>query len=304
MAKILLPFALSPDAEARLAAAGEVVRPPAHDEDTLCAYVADCDAIVARTHVTISRRVLAAGPRLRVVGVPGVGTDRVDVAAADELGIQVVNTPAAATEAVADLALAFMLQLLRPIGRLSAAYRAGVFTGARAAGHGDELHQRTVGIVGMGRIGSAVGRRCAAGFGAQVLYNDIADVGPFDFAAEAVPKDDIWARCDMITLHVPLTPQTRSLIDADVLSRTKPTAYLVNTARGAVVDTAALTAALLGQRIAGAALDVTDPEPLPPEHPLFTCERCLLTPHIAARTHRGLRRMYDVVDAVIAVLRS
>ena len=302
MHKVLLVESLDTDAEGRLAAGATVVRAPSADEDTLRRLVADCDALVVRTNISVTRRLLEAGRRLRVVGVAGVGVDRVDLAAAHDLGIAVLNTPAAATDAVADLTVALMLQLLRPIPRLAEQYREGHFQAARAQPHGRELCDLTVGIVGIGRIGSRVGRTCAAGFGARVLYNDIIAVGPFDFQAKPADKDTIWSQSDIITLHVPLTDQTRGLIGAEVLSRLRPTALLINTVRGAVVDTAALTSALENGQLGGAALDVTDPEPLPPEHPLFACERCLLTPHIAARTFGGLRRMCAVVDDVLAFL--
>lgn len=303
MYRILLAEALDVDAEQRLEAAATVVRAPAADEQTLCGLIADCDALVARTHNPITRAVLEAGRRLRIVGVAGVGVEHVDIAAAQELGILVLNTPAAATDAVADFAVELILQLLRPIPRLAAEYRAGRFHEARAAPHGRELRELTVGIVGMGRIGAQVGRRCAA-CGARILYNDILPVGPFDFPAEAVEKGTIWSQSDIVSLHVPLTELTRGLIDGDVLSCFRSTTLLVNTARGAVVDTAALTAALQTGQIGGAALDVTDPEPLPPDHPLLACERCVVTPHVAARTYGGLRRMYAVVDDVLAFLRG
>ena len=304
MFKILLSEALDAEAEQRLAAAANVVRAPRSDEDTLQQLIGDCDALVVRTHNRVPRRLLEGGRRLRVVGVAGVGVDHVDVAAAQELGIAVLNTPAAATEAVADLTVALMLQLLRPIPRLAEQYRHGQFCAARAQPHGRELGELTVGIVGMGRIGSWVGRICAAGFGARVLYNDIVAVGPFDYPAQPVEKAAIWTESDIITLHVPLTDATRGLVNADVLARFRPTALLINTARGAVVDTAALTAALQERRLGGAALDVVEPEPLPLEHPLFACERCILTPHIAARTERGMRRMCAVVDQVLAFLQA
>lgn len=304
MPKFLLTHHLSEEAEARLCAAGEVVVAPDADEATLCRMVADCDALVARTHAKITRPILEAGSQLRVVGVPGVGLNNVDVAAAVGLGIKVVNTPAAATDAVADVAVEMMLMLQRPISRLAAEYARGRFEEARSYTHGVELRELTIGIVGMGRIGSAVGRRCAAGFGARVIYNDIVEVGPFDFAAEAVDKPTLWARADVVTLHVPLTEQTRGLIGAEVLSSLRPGAMLINTARGAVVDTDALAAALQDGRLSGAAMDVTEPEPLPLDHPLFAMDSCIVTPHIAARTHGGLRRMFDVVDDVIAALRA
>jgi D-3-phosphoglycerate dehydrogenase len=302
MFKILLGESLDADAERRLAAGAQVIRAPRGDEPTLKALIEDCDALIVRTNQRVPRRLLEAGRRLKVVGVAGVGLDNVDLAAAAELGIAVLNTPAAATDAVADLAVALMLQLLRPIPRLTEQYRRGDFQAARAQPHGREMGELTVGIVGMGRIGSRVGRTCAAGFGARVLYNDIVDVGPFDFAAERVEKDTVWAGSDVVTLHVPLTDATRTLVNDDVLARLRPTALLINTARGGVVDTAALTTALQEGRLAGVGLDVVEPEPLPPGHPLFACERCILTPHIAARTHRGMQRMCAVVDQVLEFL--
>jgi phosphoglycerate dehydrogenase-like enzyme len=137
-----------------------------------------------------------------------------------------------------------------------------------------------------------------------VLYNDIIPVGPFAFPADAVDKDTLWSASDIVTLHVPLTGQTRGLVNADVLARLRPTAFLINTARGAVVDADALTDALRSNCLAGAALDVTDPEPLPLDHPLFSCPNCLLTPHVAARTVGGLRRMFDIVDDVLEFLHA
>ncbi len=301
MYRTLLAEPLDAEAEQKLEAAATVIRAPAADEATLCRLIGDCDALVARTHTRVTRAVLEAGRRLRVVGVAGVGVDRVDLDAARERGITVVNTPAAATDAVADFTVELMLLLLRPIPRLAAEHRSGRFAAARAEPHGRELRELTVGIVGMGRIGSQVARRCAAA-GARVLYNDIIAVGPFDFAAAAADKPALWAESDIVTLHVPLTTLTRKLVNADVLARLRPGALLVNTARGAVVDTEALAAALESGRLGGAGLDVTDPEPLPTGHPLFGTDRCILTPHVASRTYGGMRRMCAVVDDVLAVL--
>lgn len=300
--RILLAEPLDADAERRLEAAAEVVRPGATEDRALRAAVSDCVALITRTHTHVSRELLVSGKHLRVVGVAGVGTDRVDLDAARELGIVVLNTPDAAGDAVAEFTLALMLQLLRPVPRLAEDLKRGMYREARAVPHGVELRELTVGIVGMGRIGARVGRICSAGFGAKVLYNDIVDVGPFDFAAEAVDKSTIWSQADIVSLHVPLTDRTRGLVDAKVLERFQPHALLINTARGALIDSDALTAALLENRIGGAALDVTHPEPLPPGHPLFNTKNCILTPHVAARTSRGLRRMFAIVDAVLAHL--
>ncbi|MFH1748735.1 MAG: NAD(P)-dependent oxidoreductase [Planctomycetota bacterium] len=304
MFKILLADVLDSDSEQRLNAGAQVIRPPAGDEATLCEHIGDCDALVARTHTPVTRAVLAAGQRLRVVGVAGVGVDRVDTAAAAELGITVLNTPDASSDAVAEFAVSLMLQLLRPTARLAAGYKQGIFKEARKSAHGRELRELTVGIVGMGRIGSRVGRICSAGCGARVLYNDIVEVGPFAYPATPADKETIWSTADIITLHVPLTDLTRKLVEGEVLARLRPEAYLINTARGAVVDNAALAKALQKNALAGAALDVTDPEPLPVGHPLFDCNNCIITPHIAARTFGGLHRMYAVVDDVLDHLRT
>jgi D-3-phosphoglycerate dehydrogenase len=307
MPRILLAEALDAEAEARLRASADVVTPESTAEAALCSAIRGCDAMVARTSTRVTRLLLETGVldggRLRIIGVAGVGLDRVDIAAARELGVELVHTPAAASDAVAELTIELMLMLLRPVPRLAAEYKAGRYREVRERPHGDELRERTVGIVGMGRIGARVARICAAGFGARVLYNDIADVGPFSFAATREDKATLWRESDIITLHVPLTADTRGLISADVLGQFRPGARLINTARGAVIDTAALTAALQNGQLGGAGLDVTHPEPLPSDHPLFSLESCILTPHIAARTHGGLRRMFDVVDRVLDILK-
>lgn len=302
--KILLAEPLSPEHDARLRAAATIVAPAGAGEDGLVAAIGDCDAIIGRTHTPISARVIAAGSQLRVIGVAGVGLDRVDLGAAETRAIRVIHTPAASTQAVAELAAALVLQILRPTVRLAGEYRAGRFRAARAGAHGGELRELTVGIIGMGRIGSRFGRICAAGFGSRVIYHDIADVGPFDFRAERVTAEEVWAEADVVSLHVPLDASTQGMVDAAALGKMKPTAMLVNTARGAVVETAALVEALERGRIAAAALDVTEPEPLPGDHPLLAMPNCIVTPHIAARTHGGLRRMCDVVDEVLAALAS
>ena len=302
--RILLAEPLDADAEERLAAAAEVVRPEVASEAAIVAAITDCDALIGRTHTHVTREIIHAAPRLRVIGVAGVGTERVDHAAATERGITVLSTPAAASDAVAELAVAFMIELLRPIGRMAGEYRRGRFAEVRETAHGRELRELTVGIIGMGRIGSRVGRICSAGIGARVIYHDTAPVGPFLFAAAAVSREELLGQADVISLHVPLTAETTRMIDGEALARMKPGAFVVPTARGRVVDTAALVTALKEHRLAGAALDVVDPEPLPQNHPLFSMANVIVTPHIAARTVGGLRRMLGIVDDVIAYLHS
>lgn len=281
---------------------GRVTVLDSYDQDALVQSMGDVDALLVRTDARVTRRVLENAPRLRVIGRGGTGLDNIDLQAARERGISVVYTPAAATDAVADLTVGMMIALLRQVTLVDGLVRAGRFDEARAQNIGAELSTLTLGIVGMGRIGKAVGRRCRLGFGMTVLYNDIVEPGPLTFEATSASKEELFARCDVVSLHVPLTRETRGMISADALALFKHTAILINTARGAVVDDVALAGALRSAALGGAALDVFDPEPLPPDHPLLSAPHTVLTPHIGARTVGSLSRMNDVVHDVLAVL--
>jgi phosphoglycerate dehydrogenase-like enzyme len=300
--KILVCEHYSDDALGRLSGAGDIVRCGVPSERELLDAVADADALLVRTYTQVTPRILDGAPRLKVIGRGGVGVENIDVRAAAARGITVVHTPAAATEAVAELAIGLMLALERKILAGDARVRAGDFDGARKIAIGRELGQCTVGIVGMGRIGRTVGRIAAAGFGARVVYNDIVEVGPFDYPAASLAKPDLYAAADIVTLHVPLTALTRGMINAAALRAFKPTTTLINTARGALLDAAAVGAALRAGRLAGAAADVYEPEPPPPDHPLLVAPNVILSPHAGARSPCGQARMNDVVDDVIAVL--
>jgi glyoxylate reductase len=218
----------------------------------------------------------------------------VDVEAATARGIQVGNTPDVLTESTADLALALMLGVARRLAEGESFVRAGEWlTWEPGLMLGRDLHGATVGIVGYGRIGQAVGRRLQ-GFGCELLTTT---------RSGGVPLEELLERSDFVTLHCPLTPETRGLIDGDALRRMKPTAYLVNTARGPVVDTHALARALNAGELAGAALDVTDPEPLAGDHPVLDAPNLLVVPHIASATHDTRGRMADMaVDNLLAAL--
>ena len=286
----------------RMRAIGDVTVLDDHSEESLKAAVRDCDAVLVRTYAPMSRTVLESAKRLRVIGRGGVGLENIDLAAARERGIAVVYTPAAATDAVAELTVGLMIALLRKIPAGDTAVRSGRLAEVRQVWSGRELSELTLGIVGLGRIGRAVARRCRNGFGMSVLYNDIVAPGWLDFAAAAVGKEELYAKSDVISLHVPLTDQTRQLINTTTLARFKPGSVLINTARGAVVNNGALAHALASGTLAGAALDVFDPEPPPADDVLLHAPNTLLTPHIGARTERGLARMNDVVEDVIRVL--
>lgn len=244
----------------------------------------------------IDRGLIEAATELRAISTYAVGTDNIDLAAASERGIPVGHTPDVLTETSADLALALMLAVMRRIPEGDAEVRAGewlTWEPARLLGH--DLHRATVGIVGLGRIGRAVKRR-VEGFGAEAIHTGRTD---------GVAIDELLERSTVVTLHCPLTDATRGLIDADALRRMREDAYLVNTARGPVVDTDALRRALEEGWIAGAALDVTDPEPLPSDHPLLAAPNLVVAPHLGSASHETRAEMADIaVDNLLAGLRG
>jgi glyoxylate reductase len=266
--------------------------PPGKEE--LLARAPELDGLLTLLTDPVDSDVIAAAPSLLAISNYAVGVDNVDLAAATERGIPVGNTPGVLTESTADLALALMLGIGRRIVEGDAYVRRGEWrTWEPGLLLGRDLHGATVGVVGFGRIGRAVARRCE-GFGCEVLHTS---------RRGGVELGELLERSDFVTIHAPLTPETRGLIDAAALRRMKPTAYLVNTARGPLVDTDALTAALHGREIAGAALDVTDPEPLPGDHPLLGAPGLLIVPHIASATHATRERMADMaVDNLLAGL--
>jgi glyoxylate reductase len=263
-------------------------------KDALHARAPELDGLLALLTDPVDADLLAAAPRLRAISNYAVGVDNVDLAAATERGIPVGNTPGVLTESTADLALALMLGIGRRIAEGDAYVRRGEWrTWEPGLLLGRDLRGATVGIVGFGRIGRAVARRCD-GFGCEVLHTS---------RRGGVELGELLERSDFVTLHAPLTPETRDLIDAAGLRRMKPTAYLINTARGPMVDTGALARALHDGEIAGAALDVTDPEPLPGDHPLLDAPGLLIVPHIASATHATRERMADMaVDNLLAGL--
>jgi lactate dehydrogenase-like 2-hydroxyacid dehydrogenase len=242
----------------------------------------------------VDAELIEAAPNLRAISNYAVGVDNVDVEAASARGIPVGNTPGVLTESTADLALALMLGIARRLGEGEAFVRAGEWvTWEPGLMLGRDLHGATVGIVGYGRIGQAVGRRLE-GFGCELLTTS---------GSGGVPLDELLERSDFVTVHTPLTPTTRGLIGTEALARMKPTAYLINTARGPIVDTDALAHALHAGELAGAALDVTDPEPLPGDHLLLQAPNLLVVPHVGSATVATRERMADMaVDNLLAGL--
>jgi glyoxylate reductase len=290
---------LGPIAEACELNLWEDELPPPRDE--LLRRVAGCDGILTLLTDRVDDALLdAAGPNLKVVSNYAVGYDNIDVAACAGRGIAVGNTPGALTETTADLAWALMLAGARRVAEGDRYVRAGRWrTWGPLLLLGSDVHGATLGIVGLGRIGQAVARR-AAGFGMTVLYSSRTRVDATietALGATYVSLPELLERSDIVSLHVSLAPDTRGLIDAEALARMKPTAVLVNTARGPVVDQVALAAALRDGVIAAAALDVTDPEPIPDDDPLLSLDNCLILPHIASATGATRGRMAEMAAA-------
>lgn len=258
----------------------------------LARHVADVEAIIPMGAHPIPEPVLAAAPRLRIVAVAAVGYNIVDVAAATRRGILVTNTPGVLTETTADMAWALMLGVARRVPESDRFVRAGKWTGVYWSQlMGADVHGTTLGIIGLGRIGQAIARR-AQGFGMRVLYHTRTPDPEAErrVGAEYRAKADLLRESDFVVLSIPLTEETRHLIGAAELALMKPTAFLVNVARGPVVDEAALVEALRSKRIAGAGLDVFEEEPK--LHPgLLGLENLALTPHIGSASGATRRRM-------------
>jgi glyoxylate reductase len=297
MGRIFVTRALPFEALERLAAEHELDiwegdLPPGRE--ALRERVAAADGLLSLVTDPVDAELLAACPDLKAIANMAVGTDNIDLAAAAERGIPVGNTPDVLTDATADLAFALLLALARRVPEGAAQVREGRWrTWEPATGLGADLSGATLGIVGRGRIGDAVARR-AEGFGLEVIASS---------RRSGMPLDDLLERADFVSLHCPLTPATRHLIGTEALARMRPSAFLINTARGGVVDQTALRLALIAGEIAGAALDVTEPEPLPADDPLLEAPNLLVVPHVGSATVRTRARMAEMaVENLLAAL--
>jgi lactate dehydrogenase-like 2-hydroxyacid dehydrogenase len=265
--------------------------PPSHQE--ILTRVRGVEGLLCLLTDRIDTEVLqAAGAGLKVVSSCSVGVDNVDLAAATARRIPVGNTPGVLTDATADLAFALLLAAGRRLVEGDRLVKNGEWkTWAPGFMLGADLRGAVLGIVGFGRIGRAVAHR-AGGFGMRVFFTDPGQAKP-EAGVEAIQVDidTLLSQSDFISLHCPLTAETRGLMNAAAFARMKPTAVLVNTSRGPVVDQAALYDALVTKRIFAAALDVTDPEPLPLDSPLLTLENCIVVPHIASASRQTREKM-------------
>ncbi len=285
--KVLVLAKLHQDSIALLQQKCEVEVAAGLSEEDIIKKVGEADAVIVRSKPKITRNIIDAGKRLKVIGRAGVGLDNVDREYAESKGIKVVNTPGASTESVAEHVFALLLAKMRDIPRADKTMREGKWIKNELMGK--EVYGKTLGIVGFGRIGSRLGE-IARGFGMRTLAYDVIDIAERarEVGAEVVSLDVLLKESDFITLHVPLLPSTKNLISEREMAKMKPGALLISTARGGVIDEKVLYSFLTQKKIQ-AALDVFEEEP-PAGSPLLTCENIVVTPHIAGSTEEAQKR--------------
>ncbi|MEW5720319.1 MAG: hydroxyacid dehydrogenase [Chloroflexota bacterium] len=312
--KILVVEHIHQAGEDLLAQQAQLVFPQPQNGDGILAAIAECDGLVVR-NTKITRQIMQAAPRLRALGRHGVGYDTIDIAAATDLKIPVVYTPAANTESVAEIAIGCIIALGRKIVQAHNAMQSEKLLSdtvtlsvmAQRSGLVNfDLWGRTLGVIGVGRIGSAVSKRMIAAFNFKVLgYDPYVDAQTLaGYGVQKVERlEEMLPLCDFVTLHCPGGAETRHMLNARTLALMKPSAYLINTARGTVADEAALIDALRKKQIAGAAMDVYDPEPPRPGNPLLHMDNVIVTPHYCAMTVESLYNMGTMVaQGVLDVL--
>lgn len=312
MPRILLTQRIHPRAEALLAQSGEVVVAPDTSADTLRRSAEGCAVIVVRA--PLPDDIFRTAPTVIGAVRHGAGVDMIPIDAATAQGVLVANVPGVNANAVAEHVVGQMIRLARSGAAMTARLAepgASGWSRARAlADSGIELHGRTVGVVGFGHVGQAIARICSHGLGMQTLAHTRSKAlahmrsVPAGTASQVqfLPLPELLKRSDFVVLACPLTPQTRGLIGSEQLKLMRQTARLINVARGPVVDEAALIEALLSGRLAGAALDVFDAQPLPPGHPFLAMEQVLVTPHVAGITDDSMQRMGEAVAEAVSAL--
>jgi D-3-phosphoglycerate dehydrogenase / 2-oxoglutarate reductase len=283
--RVLLTDPLGPEGLARLREQPdlEIVAKPGLPPAELCAAMQGFHALIIRSGTKVTADVIACADQLRVIGRAGIGVDNVDVPAATKRGIVVMNTPGGSNVTTAEHAITLLLALARCVPQAAAAVRAGRWE--REKWLGTEVCNKVLGIIGLGNIGAIVAER-AVGLRMKVIAYDpfVTPEAAARMRVELVTLDDLWGRADFITVHTPLTPETRGLINRDTIARMKRGVRLVNAARGGIVDEQALYEAITSGHVAGAALDVLSKEPPPPDHPLLKLEQVICTPHLGAST--------------------
>jgi len=301
--KILLYEDMHEVGKALLKEKAEIFFARSLEETSLIEEVKEVDGIIIRANGKVSRKLMESAPKLKVIGRHGVGVENIDLEAATEKGIWAVNTPDANDISVAEHFFGLALILSKMLKKADIALREGRFE-ARYQYIGRELHGKTLGILGFGRIGRAVGRIGYKGFDMKVLYYDAVRYQEMEeeIKAEKVSLEDLLTQSDYISINLPMLPATQGLLKEGEFGLMKPSAYIINLARGPIWDEKVLYTALKEGKIAGAASDVYEVEPATKEHPLFQLKDFVGTPHMAAHTEEALRRMSMVAEDVTRVL--
>ena len=283
----------------------EVIQlPPGSDIEALGEVAPRADGFITRGSIKVTREIMASSPRLKAVGVHGIGCDHVDLEAAADLGKVVLNTPTALTETVAEMALALMLSMTRRVVSADKAVRAGEWSRKYGDLRGVEVMGKTVGLIGLGKIGTATARRLKP-FGVDLVYysrtrkEDVEE----ELGMEWASLEELLRRSDIISLHVPHNPETYHMLSSAEFEMMKDGVYIVNSARGKIIDQEVLVEALKSGKVAGAALDVFEVEPLPQGDPLASMDNVILAPHLGASSQEAMWRMAtQVADGVFKVL--
>ncbi len=302
--KVLVCDPIDEDGIAKLKQAGfEVDVNPTVTADELRAVVPEYDAVIVRSRTKVTKEIIQAGGRLKAVGRAGAGLDNVDVGAAEKKGIKVLNTPEAPAEAVAELAIGLIVSLARQIPLADRTMKEGQWIKKQLKGW--ELKGKTLGTIGLGNIGEKVAR-IAKAFGMKILITKRTPPVPEllkELEGEFIPLDELLKRSDIVTIHVPLSPETHHMIGAEELRKMKDGAFLVNTSRGAIVDSQALLDALQSGKLGGAALDVYEVEP-PTDLALVKLPNVVATPHVGAQSREAQRTAALLVaDKLIEALK-
>ena len=273
-------------------------------KDQLVNHVAELDAMIVRSATKVRKEMIDAAKNLKVIGRAGVGLDNIDVEYAKSKGIKVINTPGATSISVAELTIGLLLAVMRKIAYADREMRKGAWPKKKCKGI--EMYGKTLGVIGMGRIGREVAKRARA-FGMKVIYYDVYrpdEATEKELGVEYRELDDLISEADVITLHVPLLPETKHMINAERIAKMKDGAIIINAARGGIVDEEALYEALKSGKLYGAALDVYENEPLK-ESKLFELDNIVLTPHIGAQAREGQTRAgIEVAQKIAEALKS
>ena len=301
--KILLYEQMHSEGTNLLAKKCDLVYAESFEEEKLIEQASEAAGILIRANGAVSRTIIEASPKLKVVGRHGVGLDAIDLEAAKEHGVRVVYTPVANMESVAEHFVGLALILAKKMRLADIEMRAGNWQ-ARYELIGTELRDKILGVMGFGRIGQQTARICHGGFNMKVLYHDVIDFpdAEKELNATRVAPESLFAQSDFISINLPLIPSTRHMVNEDLIGHMKPTAFLINMARGPIWKEDDVVKALEEKRIMGVGSDVYETEPPPDDHPLFKMDSFAGTPHMSAHTEEAMIRMSLVAKDMIAVL--